>query len=128
MKLTVSKTAPETTRSIFPPKVGSLKVTATAKSAPAPNRGLIELPDLAVKFYTNDYNQLTCIELTTGAGKAKKVQKFEDKSPFINWGGLENHVDIYLSSIREERDERGKIVTTTLNRAQATKQKKRTTK
>jgi hypothetical protein len=76
MKLTVSKTAAKG------------EATRGAKS-------LIKLEDFELNVWRNDNNQIKKFELRIG--KVTKV--FDDNDLFINWGGVMNWTDIYLSDL-----------------------------
>ena len=79
MKLTVSKTAAKG------------EATRGAKS-------LVKLPDYELNVWRNDSGQIKKFELHIG--KVTKI--FDSGDNFIDWGGVMNWTDIYLSDLTNE--------------------------
>ena len=95
MKLAVTKSAAAQTRQVGG-KGLTLSVTKKGTDVEAPARGFIEMKGLKVSFYTNTAKQIVGIELVTDG----KKQMFKDPHPFVMWTQIENHVELYLSSLR----------------------------
>lgn len=74
-----------------------ITVTKTAAKGEATRgaKSLVRMDDFELNVWRNDNNELKKFELRTG----KKTQVFDDPNPFINWGHVMNHVEIYLSDI-----------------------------